>query len=42
MGYQALRLTEHTSENTIWICRYCGGGMGVSNISTGPNHSDNN
>lgn len=29
MGYQSVKLTEHSPENTLWFCRYCGGGMGV-------------
>lgn len=40
MGYQAVKLTESTPENTLWYCRYCGGGMAVSTITAGGNHED--
>jgi len=32
MGYQAVRLTELHPENTIWICRMCGGSFAVSDL----------
>jgi len=32
MGYQSLKLTEHTPENTIWICRLCFGTMSITEI----------
>lgn len=32
MGYQAVRLTELQPENTVWICRMCGGSFAVSDI----------
>jgi len=38
MGYQMVRVTEDLPENTLWYCRYCGGGMAVSGLSTALNH----
>jgi len=26
-----------TPENTLWYCRYCGGGMGISSIESKKN-----
>lgn len=40
MGYQAVKITEETPENTLWYCRYCGGGMAVTDLSEERNHED--
>jgi len=39
MGYQVVKLTETTAENTLWYCRYCGGGMAVGEIKSIGNHA---
>lgn len=38
MGYQSVRLTKHTPENTLWYCRFCGGGMAIKSLESLNNH----
>jgi len=38
MGYQAVKLTELTPMNTIWICRMCGGALGITSLTVEPNN----
>jgi len=37
MGYQAVHLTPLSQDNTLWICRMCGGSLGVSKITVEEN-----
>lgn len=35
-----VKITEGSPENTLWYCRYCGGGLAVSELTVGPNHKE--
>lgn len=35
-----VKITEGSPENTLWYCRYCGGGLAVTDIKVAANHGD--
>lgn len=40
MGYQMVKITEGSPENTLWYCRYCGGGLAVTDLKVASNHEE--